>query len=150
MILSLILVFFSALIMKIKHPVPMGITLILSTFFTALISLFFMNSPWFSYILFLITIGGVLILFLYMTSLISSEEFPMKNVLFSFLLMLTFVLLSTPITSNNSFYSNKSMFFMFSSYSISMVIFLALYLLMALIIVVFITKTNKGPLRFNP
>nr|YP_010555738.1 NADH dehydrogenase subunit 6 [Eupelmus anpingensis]UYR45767.1 NADH dehydrogenase subunit 6 [Eupelmus anpingensis] len=69
------------------HPLFYGIILFLYTLFTLInMSLNFLNN-WFSYITFLILIGGLMIIFLYFTSFISNMKISMK---WSFLKMIPF------------------------------------------------------------
>lgn len=60
---------------QIKHPLAIGIILLIQTLFICLIAGNYRESFWFSYILFLIFLGGILVLFIYVTSLASNEIF---------------------------------------------------------------------------
>jgi NADH-ubiquinone oxidoreductase chain 6 len=58
-----------------NHPVSMSIILLFYTRVVGLITGLMGGSYWFSYILVLVFLGGVLVLFLYMTSLAANEKF---------------------------------------------------------------------------
>nr|ATN41206.1 NADH dehydrogenase subunit 6 [Diptera sp. 74 LC-2017] len=58
-----------------NHPLSMGIMLMIQTTVIALFTGLLTKSFWFSYSLFLIFLGGMLILFMYMTSIASNEMF---------------------------------------------------------------------------
>nr|AWN56272.1 NADH dehydrogenase subunit 6 [Glena unipennaria] len=65
----------SILMIFYNHPMSMGANLILQTIMIVILIGPMNYSFWFSYILFLIMIGGMLILFMYMTSIASNEKF---------------------------------------------------------------------------
>ncbi len=63
------------LFILIKHPLSIGIILLIQTILICLISRIRSKNFWFSYVLFLIFLGGMLILFIYVISLASNEIF---------------------------------------------------------------------------
>nr|YP_009663900.1 NADH dehydrogenase subunit 6 [Hydrotaea spinigera]QCW07933.1 NADH dehydrogenase subunit 6 [Hydrotaea spinigera] len=74
MLLSLLFIF-NYIFMNMKHPLAMGLTLLIQTTLISMITGLMTKSFWFSYILFLVFIGGMLVLFIYVTSLASNEMF---------------------------------------------------------------------------
>nr|QNP10068.1 NADH dehydrogenase subunit 6 [Ochthebius peisonis] len=142
------------------HPLSMGITLLMQTIMISLITGFLNFNYWFSYILFLIMIGGMLVLFMYMTSVASNEKFKFNNkilFLMTSLMVMTMILfflmddylllmnfLSKKIIDMNN-YMMLSKFFNFPSNSIMFM--MIIYLLITLIAVVKITDFKLGPLR---
>lgn len=123
---------------------------------------------WFSYILFLIFLGGLLVLFTYVTSLASNELFKLSKIsLIIIILFIIFVTLITLISDkifylfnllspdnnilnySNNFYSenalllNKLFNFPINIFSIMLII----YLFLTLLAVVKITNIFEGPLR---
>nr|AFO73441.1 NADH dehydrogenase subunit 6 [Anopheles farauti] len=84
LIIMTICLIMSYIFMQMKHPLSMGLMLLIQTFLTCLITGIYVKTFWFSYILFLIFLGGMLILFIYVTSLSSNEMFSMS---FSLLLI---------------------------------------------------------------
>jgi NADH-ubiquinone oxidoreductase chain 6 len=142
---------------------------------TILISLFtgiFSYTFWFSYSLFLIFIGGILILFIYITSLASNETFKLsinhKLIIFYFLIFCLIILLYYIFdfknitietkkinTDKNSFFilktlieNNKIILNKMFNFPINITtILLVFYLFLTLIISVKITNIFKGPIR---
>lgn len=69
----------SALIfINLNHPVALGLTLILHTLLISGVTGLAVGNFWFSYVLFLVFLGGVLVLFIYITSLASNEKFSLN------------------------------------------------------------------------
>nr|YP_010574627.1 NADH dehydrogenase subunit 6 [Leucorrhinia albifrons]UZI00198.1 NADH dehydrogenase subunit 6 [Leucorrhinia albifrons] len=157
----MLMVMNSLLFSYMSHPMNMGITLLLQTLMMCVMMGLMSYSSWFSYILFLVFLGGMLVLFIYMTSIASNELFK-KSMYFStvIMMMLTvmflFSMLMDPFMVTNSMNSevmmeiNKSKMIMSPLYNNPTSIittFMVLYLFLTLIVVVNITKFNKGPLR---
>nr|ALO71061.1 NADH deshydrogenase subunit 6 [Aleocharinae sp. 6 EF-2015] len=152
--------FLSLIFLVLNHPMTMGLTLLLQTLIISLITGFLNSNFWFSYILFLIMIGGMLVLFIYMTSIASNEMFSYSNMilimLFIFILLtissffLDSVLTSmsyTYIENNQSHSLNLNLIKYFNYPSMFMIFFMIIYLFITLIAVVKITQIEFGPLR---
>nr|YP_002265611.1 NADH dehydrogenase subunit 6 [Trachypachus holmbergi]ACF35144.1 NADH dehydrogenase subunit 6 [Trachypachus holmbergi] len=153
----------------LNHPLSMGLILLIQTILITLISSMFSYTYWFSYILFLVMLGGMLVLFIYMTSLASNEmfNFSMKTPLFMgtfFALMFIIFLFMDymnmiPIMKNSNmqefynnmmFFNNENLFTLNKIYNMPnnlITILLVNYLFLTLIAVVKITNINYGPLR---
>nr|ADO60534.1 NADH dehydrogenase subunit 6 [Drilus flavescens] len=142
-----------------NHPMSAGMTLMAHALLIALMSGTMSNNLWYSYILFIIMIGGLLVLFIYMTSVASNEKFKI-----SFSIMFMIVAATMWTTKNQEFLhmSNKTMEMLsFNSNWINQmsmskylnnplnlwVISMIVYLLLALIAVAKITNIKYGPLR---
>nr|QBM09027.1 NADH dehydrogenase subunit 6 [Magicicada tredecassini]QBM09040.1 NADH dehydrogenase subunit 6 [Magicicada tredecassini]QBM09079.1 NADH dehydrogenase subunit 6 [Magicicada tredecassini]QBM09092.1 NADH dehydrogenase subunit 6 [Magicicada tredecassini] len=141
-----------------KHPLSMGSILLMQTMLTSIICMFFMNSYFFSYILFLVFIGGMLILFMYMSSIASNEKFyfSMKLLMSNmtiWILISTMNIISFKMDSVNKLLEMNNLFdsfmikklYMFPSGM--MTIMLVIYLLFTLIVVVNIISIKLSPLR---
>nr|YP_010254860.1 NADH dehydrogenase subunit 6 [Lissorhoptrus oryzophilus]QUA05799.1 NADH dehydrogenase subunit 6 [Lissorhoptrus oryzophilus] len=154
--------FLSMIFLFLNHPLSLGSILLLQTIISSLITGKFYYNYWFSYILFLIMIGGMLILFMYMTSVASNEKFKYSNFLMFLSLILIFMTFFILLLDNFPFLENKLNFNMmnkiFKNPNLSMnkllnfpnnliFILLMIYLLITMIAVVKITKKNFGPLR---
>nr|UOU84886.1 NADH dehydrogenase subunit 6 [Themira lucida] len=158
----------SFIFMQMNHPLAMGLMLLIQTLLICLITGLIAKSFWFSYILFLIFLGGMLVLFIYVTSLASNEMFSLSIKLFisslTFLFMSILIMwivnnlfISNLFTNNemetinsmNSYISENSLFlYKLYNYPVNlMTILLMNYLLITLIAVVKITKLFYGPLR---
>jgi NADH-ubiquinone oxidoreductase chain 6 len=59
----------------LNHPISLGLVLIAHTLLISVVTGVVGGHFWFSYILFLVFLGGVLVLFIYITSLASNEKF---------------------------------------------------------------------------
>lgn len=76
-----------------KHPLGIGLILIFQTLLIRLLSGINTLNFWFSYVLFLIFVGGLLILFIYVISLASNEifNFSLKIFLNKIILLILFI-----------------------------------------------------------
>jgi len=113
---------------------------------------------WFSYILFIIIIGGILVLFIYITRLASNEIFsPSNKILIIMLPILPILTYVIPTTTNNkeiniheNIIENEIIITTTVIYNQMIGIIttiLVIYILLTLIVVVNITNVSKGPLR---
>lgn len=146
----------------------MGLILLIQTILTCLFTGLITKRFWFSYILFLIFIGGILVLFIYIASLASNEKFNFSfNNLIKFFLLIFLIILIIILTDNfwfNSSFFNReinsltnflilikenflSVSKIYDSPNNIIIIFLINYLLLNLIIIVKITNIFYGPLR---
>ncbi|YP_003795357.1 NADH dehydrogenase subunit 6 (mitochondrion) [Oratosquilla oratoria] len=165
LLLYLTSMMFSLIFINLSHPLAMGMMLLLQTLVICAITALMNFYVWFSYILFLIFLGGMLVLFIYITSLASNEmfQFSFKMTMFfaattmmSFLLLimdpllLDFKMASADMSSlmGNSYTSQMVLISnIYSTNTMMTTLFMILYLLLTLIVVVKITYTFLGPLR---
>nr|QJQ25929.1 NADH dehydrogenase subunit 6 [Niphades castanea] len=153
---------FSMIFMFLNHPMSLGCILLIQTILISISSGYFYYNFWFSYILFLIMIGGMLVMFIYMTSIASNEKFkiPKKMLIFnllSFMMFLSLIFIdkyyssflsSSAMNMNQSFYMINMTFNKFFNYpNIHMMISLMIYLLITLVATVKIVGKNFGTLR---
>nr|WUV40954.1 NADH dehydrogenase subunit 6 [Dolichopus linearis] len=158
----------SLIFMQMNHPLAMGLMLLIQTFIICLATGIISKTFWFSYILFLVFLGGMLVLFIYVTSLASNEMFSLSmktliwtsmtimiTILFTIILDMNFL---TPITENIEMmdFSNVNMMIKENSIMLNkiynyptnlMTLVLINYLLISLIAIVKITNVFYGPLR---
>nr|AQP27267.1 NADH dehydrogenase subunit 6 [Astalotermes sp. BDIT120] len=148
----------SMMFTQMKHPLAMGMMLLMQTTMVCIISGTMYSSFWFSYILFMIMIGGMLVLFMYMTSLASNEMFSPSNKMVSIaVIMIPPLMYMMPTVTNNkemnmhnTMMENEiltSTTVMYNQMMGMMTTLLVLYMLMTLIVVVNIINVSKGPLR---
>nr|WGL40302.1 NADH dehydrogenase subunit 6 [Dendroctonus valens] len=154
----------SIMFISLNHPLTLGGILLMQTIMTSVASGFLYYNFWFGYIIFLVMISGLLIMFIYMTSIASNEKFKMPKMypmalmlilmpVSSILFMMMDSLMSNLINnlehtnimslalnnmSLNKFYNPPFLW-------ISMA--LMMYLLLTLFVIVKITGTTNGPLR---
>nr|YP_010270197.1 NADH dehydrogenase subunit 6 [Potamometra berezowskii]UJY97001.1 NADH dehydrogenase subunit 6 [Potamometra berezowskii]UJY97014.1 NADH dehydrogenase subunit 6 [Potamometra berezowskii]UJY97040.1 NADH dehydrogenase subunit 6 [Potamometra berezowskii]UJY97053.1 NADH dehydrogenase subunit 6 [Potamometra berezowskii]UJY97066.1 NADH dehydrogenase subunit 6 [Potamometra berezowskii] len=156
MIITIIMTLSTSMIMM-KHPLSMGFSIIMLTMLTAIMMNMMIKYSWYSYILVLVMLGGMLVLFMYMASIASNEimKFSMKILL---LMMAMFIMSNLLInfemetmTSPNMYFienqNNMSMMKLFNSKTSIITILLATYLLITMIYVIFITNMFEGPMR---
>nr|WKU83736.1 NADH dehydrogenase subunit 6 [Alipumilio avispas] len=158
----------SLLFMQMNHPLSMGLLLLLQTLLISCITGLMTKTFWFSYILFLIFVGGMLVLFIYVTTLASNEMFSFSMKMM-FILLVTFMFIfimmflmdkmmlmynsmnneMISISNMNSYmqenYLNLNKLYNYPTNMIT--IMLINYLLVTLIATVKITKLFYGPLR---
>nr|APC25411.1 NADH dehydrogenase subunit 6 [Aedes albopictus]APC25424.1 NADH dehydrogenase subunit 6 [Aedes albopictus]APC25437.1 NADH dehydrogenase subunit 6 [Aedes albopictus]APC25450.1 NADH dehydrogenase subunit 6 [Aedes albopictus]APC25463.1 NADH dehydrogenase subunit 6 [Aedes albopictus] len=168
MLIMLISFIISFIFMQMKHPLAMGLMLLIQTFLTSLLTGMLMKTFWFSYVLFLIFMGGMLVLFIYVTSLSSNEMFSLSMKLtfisiFMIMLFLMFYLFFDKLIielfiNNNEMIKLSLMnnFLMEDTISLNkmynfptnlITLLLINYLFLTLLVTVKITKKNYGPLR---
>nr|URX52835.1 NADH dehydrogenase subunit 6 [Bifiditermes rogierae] len=141
------------------HPLAMGMMLLMQTMMMCLISGLMHQSFWFQYILFMVFVGGMLVLFIYVASLASNEMFSLSTKMMMtaapLLIMSTMIkewnttdnkesIPYNPATENEIITMTENMYNHPSGW---LTIFMALYLLLTLIVVVKITNVSSGPLR---
>nr|UJG45290.1 NADH dehydrogenase subunit 6 [Beris vallata] len=167
-ILYMMTIISSIIFLQMSHPLAMGLMLLIQSFLICLITGLIFNSFWFSYILFLVFLGGMLILFIYVTSLASNEMFSFSmKMLFSMMTLISIMVLIMFFIDKSFLHSifnndNMNQFinfkFLLPSNSLNLInlynfptnmitILLMNYLLLTLIMVVKITNIFYGPLR---
>nr|APT41430.1 NADH dehydrogenase subunit 6 [Brumptomyia travassosi] len=160
----------SIMFMFMSHPLAMGLMLLVQTTLIALIIGLMMKTFWFSYILFLTFLGGMLILFIYITSLAANEMFTFSSkMLLIFMTTISLIMTILLITDktlisyfihNNEMMNFFNMKFLFKENILNLnklynfptnliMLMMVIYLLLTLIIIVKITNFNSGPLRAN-
>nr|YP_010579426.1 NADH dehydrogenase subunit 6 [Leptestheria dahalacensis]UNY33482.1 NADH dehydrogenase subunit 6 [Leptestheria dahalacensis] len=144
---------------SLTHPLAMAFNLFLQTLLFCVLIGSFHSSYWLSYLLFLVFLGGLLIIFAYVSTLASNEKFffTFSSAFFlfaSFFLCWSLympVLKSELATSGNLFESTsfliESQVADLYSFTSSALIYLVIYLLLCLLIVVRISRLEEGPLR---
>nr|AXS66366.1 NADH dehydrogenase subunit 6 [Elateroidea sp. 1 KM-2017] len=153
----------SLIFSMMTHPLSMGLTVLIQVILVAMLTGTMTNNFWFSYILFMVMVGGMLVLFIYMTSIASNEKFTLSmNFYIMSSMIMTSTLMSimmdnltkwlsstnldmTSMTNHTQFEMTLSKYF--NSSSSMIMIMLIIYLLITLIAVVKITNIKYGPLR---
>nr|YP_009537178.1 NADH dehydrogenase subunit 6 [Semibalanus balanoides]AYJ83657.1 NADH dehydrogenase subunit 6 [Semibalanus balanoides] len=139
------------------HPLAMIFVLILQTVLISLFMYSVTQFPWFSYTLILVFLGGMLILFTYMSNIASNEMFKPNLKMLLPLMMAPLVTLfvsspnqnltsETKIMSSEQF-SNLTIFKPFSMSVMPVTLLMASYIILTLLTVVKISKMSQGPLR---
>nr|AUN45071.1 NADH dehydrogenase subunit 6 [Aegla aff. longirostri MHT-2018] len=161
-----LIMFLSLLFLRMLHPLSMGLLLLMQTILVSITSGLINKSFWFSYILFLIFLGAMLVLFIYVASLASNEQFNFKiqtSIIISvasFCLMMIFIFLDSLSISNKIFipFSSSTTLMkteitssltssIYNLPSSSFTLFIIMYLLLTLLVVVKVMKVFSSPLR---
>lgn len=141
-----------------KHPLSIGLILLIQTVLSCLICRFYLSSYLFSYILYLIFVGGMLILFIYISRIASNEKFSYSIKLMtlnfiSLVLIYLFKIIDIKILNiddNIIIYLNHNIYIINKIYIIPsgiMMLVLTIYLLFVLIIVINILTIRIITLR---
>nr|QXE43445.1 NADH dehydrogenase subunit 6 [Grapholita delineana]UDU84771.1 NADH dehydrogenase subunit 6 [Grapholita delineana]UDU84797.1 NADH dehydrogenase subunit 6 [Grapholita delineana]UDU84810.1 NADH dehydrogenase subunit 6 [Grapholita delineana]UDU84823.1 NADH dehydrogenase subunit 6 [Grapholita delineana] len=170
MLLSLSMMMMSFFMFFLTHPLSMGLMILLQTIFICLLTGMLINTYWFSYILFLTFLGGLLVLFIYVSSIASNELFK-NNFFFNKIIILIFFIIIMmnlmfifKLNWMNPFFNeemynffNINIFFnnenkinlskLYNNQTFLMMMMMIIYLFIALVAVVKITNIFFGPLR---
>nr|ALO77421.1 NADH deshydrogenase subunit 6 [Passalidae sp. GENSP01] len=142
------------------HPLSLSMNLFMLMMNTSIILLLFLMNSWFSYIMCLIMISGLMVLIIYMTSMASNEKFNF-NMKFSLLMLIITIL----ILNNNNYFNMTNILSLcqeslsetlnfnliiskYLNYPSNLLMFMTMiYLFVTMISSVKITEFKKGPLR---
>ena len=107
-----------------------------------------LSTSWFLYLLVLVFLGGVIVLIIYIRTLAANEKFKNLKSYWGLSILLVPFILKVPINLSH-FKISSSMVSILSLYhysNFSLLVFLILYLLLALVCVVKLIKFEAGPL----
>nr|YP_010439627.1 NADH dehydrogenase subunit 6 [Lacera procellosa]UTC33515.1 NADH dehydrogenase subunit 6 [Lacera procellosa] len=170
MILSFLITFITFFMMFLNNPLSMGLMILLQTLLICMLSGMLIKTYWFSYILFLTFLGGLLVLFIYVSSIASNELFkPSFNTKLFMMLFIMLMMIIQLLFMNNLYWMNFSFnsdmnnfislsLFMnnenkinlsklYNNQTFMIMLMLIIYLFITLIAVVKITNIFYGPLR---
>nr|QKN22823.1 NADH dehydrogenase subunit 6 [Linshcosteus costalis] len=148
--------------MLTKHPLSMGLTLIIQTILIAMMTGMMINMFWFSYILVISMLSGMLVLFIYMASVASNEKFHTTWSMALYLIPLTFSsailffimdrlsnMSMQSMMKKNMLEANQLMSAakLFNLNNMSITMLLVSYLFLTMIAVSYVANTYEGPLR---
>nr|YP_009827456.1 NADH dehydrogenase subunit 6 [Paulhutchinsonia pilosicollis]QIV24533.1 NADH dehydrogenase subunit 6 [Paulhutchinsonia pilosicollis] len=153
----------SIMFLFMSHPLSFGFILLLMTTMISLITGMMNYNYWFSYVLFIVMAGGMLVLFIYMTSIASNEKFSFSaNLLIILLIMIlisaTALIIDTYLSATSVFMydltpqnsmkdHSKSLNKFFNQPNLPNMYMIIIYLFITLIMVVKISNIKYGPLR---
>nr|YP_010947303.1 NADH dehydrogenase subunit 6 [Smerkata fusca]WGO62325.1 NADH dehydrogenase subunit 6 [Smerkata fusca] len=169
--LSLMMIMMSLIMYFINHPLTMGLMILIQTLITCLLTGMIISSYWFSYILFLTFLGGLLVLFIYVSSIASNEMFLLSKTMKMISILSIILMMIIPIMfkhnlnwmnltinkSEENSLLNLMMFFnndnkininkLYNNQMSMLMMMLIIYLFITLVAVVKITNIFYGPLR---
>nr|YP_009171484.1 NADH dehydrogenase subunit 6 [Stenopelmatus fuscus]AJW76314.1 NADH dehydrogenase subunit 6 [Stenopelmatus fuscus] len=159
----------SIIFTQLNHPLAMTLLILMQTLLICLFTGLISQSFWFAYILFLVFLGGMLVLFIYITTLASNEMFniPIKLLLISMsssILLVMIIMLIDKSTISfmimnadmNDTLNKMNVSYNESALSLTklynkptdlITLMLVMYLFLTLIAIVTITDIFQGPLR---
>nr|YP_009048936.1 NADH dehydrogenase subunit 6 [Grapholita dimorpha]AID61647.1 NADH dehydrogenase subunit 6 [Grapholita dimorpha] len=170
MFLSMSMMMLSLFMFFLQHPLSMGLMILIQTTLICMLTGMLINTYWFSYILFLTFLGGLLVLFIYVSSIASNELF-LNNFFFNkfifisfFFILILSIFFSLKMNWMNSSFNdeminffNNNLFFnnenkiklskLYNNQTFLMMMMLIIYLFITLVAVVKITNIFFGPLR---
>nr|YP_009725111.1 NADH dehydrogenase subunit 6 [Aculamprotula scripta]AUR43947.1 NADH dehydrogenase subunit 6 [Aculamprotula scripta] len=138
------------------HPLSLGIMVLLLAFLNC--TLIATISPWYSYMLFFIFIGGMLVMFAYIASLSPNMTFSVNNPLMPITLTTFFLLTMKNPKLTSNYQANtelatsvndttQTLSFLYMENGMSCIILLACMLLFTMVASVKICKPKEGALR---
>nr|YP_010381693.1 NADH dehydrogenase subunit 6 [Pseudosymplanella nigrifasciata]UDL72068.1 NADH dehydrogenase subunit 6 [Pseudosymplanella nigrifasciata] len=146
----------------LNHPISLGFSLLFQTIFISINLMNSLESSWYSYILFITIIGGMMVMFMYMASISSNEKFEIlslkKMLLLTFMMIYLYILNKKIIYEMNTkmqemkliyqeFQEVKSTYKFFNMNKSKITIFMLMILLMTMISVTNISSSFEGPLK---
>nr|YP_009967182.1 NADH dehydrogenase subunit 6 [Chalcidica minea]APO08600.1 NADH dehydrogenase subunit 6 [Chalcidica minea] len=172
MFFSLLLIFISFLLFFLNHPLSMGLLILIQTFLTCILSGMLMKTYWFSYILFLTFLGGLLVLFIYVSSIASNELFKISFTMKMLIMMCWIIMLMCSLLFMNNMYwmnmyinsdmiksfslfifmnyeNNINLTKLYNNQTYFLMLIMMIYLFITLVAIVKITNIFYGPLRSN-
>nr|AWN56296.1 NADH dehydrogenase subunit 6 [Mahanarva spectabilis] len=154
----------SSMFILMKHPLSMGFMLLIQTTLTCMMNGMMNFSYWFSYIMFITFIGGMMILFIYIASIASNEKFKlsMKIIIIMMIMIMMLIIMKNQMSTEQlnemnmfniqSKLMNKEMITinkMFNYPNMMVSMMTIIYLLFTLIAIIKINNIKEGPLRMK-
>ena len=134
---------------QLIHPIAILLAVLTTTTLIVILLIFLLSTSWLSYVLFLVILGGLLILFIYVVSVTPNNI--IKFAPAPLLLTLIILYLSWPTYAvDYSYNTPQDLVRITKPYFptlTSIILILAFILLCALLIIVYIVQFNKGALR---
>nr|YP_010954498.1 NADH dehydrogenase subunit 6 [Exothotettix guangxiensis]WMV02060.1 NADH dehydrogenase subunit 6 [Exothotettix guangxiensis] len=150
----------SMMFMNMKQPMQMIIIILMQALFTVYMMSVKTKSSWFTYMLLIIFIGGMMVLFIYITSITPNEQ--NKGNMSTIIMMTILISTITMMMKNMEISNNETMNMntmnmlkteqlmlnkMFNMPMYTLTIMMMIYLFIALIAMNKISNMKKGPLR---
>nr|YP_010879009.1 NADH dehydrogenase subunit 6 [Batracomorphus matsumurai]WHE42661.1 NADH dehydrogenase subunit 6 [Batracomorphus matsumurai] len=146
----------SSMLIKLNNPLSISVALIMKTLMISILMNLMSQNSWLSMMFFLMMVGGLLIMFSYMTSIVSNEKFKF-NINLTIILMMLLIPMESNLfliltNENQEMLTSNSMMElmlmkMYNKKSLFMLIFMVIYLLITMIMVSKMIMKNLGPLR---
>nr|YP_009142413.1 NADH dehydrogenase subunit 6 [Trilophidia annulata]AKH04356.1 NADH dehydrogenase subunit 6 [Trilophidia annulata]QOL00787.1 NADH dehydrogenase subunit 6 [Trilophidia annulata] len=152
---------------KLNHPMSMMMMIIAQTIMIGMMTGMMMESFWLSYILFITFLGGMLVLFIYITSIASNEMFKLKSIninltMITIMILMMIMYMTDKVMLMEMFKNSEttilkmkmnfqemtmSLTKLYNNPTVIITMTMMIYLFIALLAVVKITNINQGPIR---
>nr|QDI93762.1 NADH dehydrogenase subunit 6 [Rubellomiris bispinosus] len=162
--MTMVMLTTNMLFIFMNHPLSMGLILIIQTINVSIISGMMMKTFWMSYILMITMLSGMLVLFIYMSSVASNEKFKTStklSLLFITMMIVSilFLFLKKKMIIKNNYLGMEMMMIknleitqlnkMFSSKNLAITIMMVLYLFMTMVVSTHLVNISEGPMRLK-
>nr|YP_009472970.1 NADH dehydrogenase subunit 6 [Neolethaeus assamensis]AST10200.1 NADH dehydrogenase subunit 6 [Neolethaeus assamensis] len=158
--MNLMMMMLTIMFMTTKHPLSLGIIIIAQTLNIAMMTGMYMGTFWFSYIIVITMISGMLVLFIYMASVASNEKFlPSIKLSMTMFLMIMISSITQYIYPTEKMeqlniktdlnVEDTSLLLLFNTNSTLLTMTMVLYLLFSMTVISYIVNIYEGPLRTN-
>nr|YP_010535503.1 NADH dehydrogenase subunit 6 [Alectorobius cerradoensis]UYB78246.1 NADH dehydrogenase subunit 6 [Alectorobius cerradoensis]UYB78259.1 NADH dehydrogenase subunit 6 [Alectorobius cerradoensis] len=127
-----------------SHPIMLIMIMILMTLILNMYMYMYMKFSWFILMITLLILGGLLVIFLYITSLTPNKKFTFKKTFFITIPMILFLKINQMTTQPNS---NLQILTLFSPTPLIMMSFILIYLMLTLISIMMMIKSTTAPLK---
>nr|YP_010550100.1 NADH dehydrogenase subunit 6 [Ornithodoros waterbergensis]AIZ58606.1 NADH dehydrogenase subunit 6 [Ornithodoros waterbergensis]AMX74169.1 NADH dehydrogenase subunit 6 [Ornithodoros waterbergensis]UYL27168.1 NADH dehydrogenase subunit 6 [Ornithodoros waterbergensis] len=127
-----------------NHPISMILILIFSTLLMNFYIYIQLKSTWFPLMVTLLILGGMLAIFLYITSLTPNKKFHMIKIP---ILLSTMVLMIKTKTNLFMNFQQNQVFNMFTNSPTTLIIIMMIYLLVTLIAIMMMIKAAMAPMK---
>uniref|UniRef100_A0AB39AH94 NADH dehydrogenase subunit 6 n=1 Tax=Uroleucon sp. TaxID=2939227 RepID=A0AB39AH94_9HEMI len=157
-IILLINLIMAIILTMMKSPISSNLIILIQTMTLTLMINLINKTAWISFMIFILYIGGLMIIFLYISSIAFNElniNKNYKNLIFKiFFLSLMLLMFKLSMNIENMNYENKfifednfyllNMFIMPNNLMIYLIMFILFFML---ILIIWMLKINKGPIR---
>nr|QKW88778.1 NADH dehydrogenase subunit 6 [Rhytidodus viridiflavus] len=139
-----------------KTPMSMGMNLMMQTMMMTILMNKMMVTSWLTMITFLMMIGGLLIIFIYMSSLASNEKFKVNMKMMTMMIIIFMIteeflqdmqINETQSINNINYTDQLSLTKLYNKKSMMITLMMVMYLLLTMIVVTKLVKHYEGPLR---
>nr|AIZ58528.1 NADH dehydrogenase subunit 6 [Alectorobius capensis]AMX74143.1 NADH dehydrogenase subunit 6 [Alectorobius capensis] len=132
----------TSLFMCSSHPIMLIMIMITTTLMMNMYMYMYMKHLWFIFMITLLILGGLLVIFLYITSLTPNKKFSLKSIFF----------ISIPMSMifnfpNMSFPNTFKISLLFSPLPSMMLMFILIYLMLTLLSITTLIKSSMAPLK---
>nr|YP_010038648.1 NADH dehydrogenase subunit 6 [Eutrichosiphum pasaniae]QOY44598.1 NADH dehydrogenase subunit 6 [Eutrichosiphum pasaniae] len=157
-IIILINLLMSSILMIMKSPLSTNLNILIQTISLTMMINLINKTSWISFMLFILYVGGLMIIFLYISSIAFNELNMNKNykfilikltlILIFFYNLKNFIILENFQLENKFIFEDNYYFInMFLMPNNLMIYFMLMILLFMLILIIWLLKNNKGPIR---